>query len=158
MEELKVAQTKFFLLDNMPIGLCLVRQDFVVLYWNRCLENWTKIPRAEILGTNLCDRFTNLKQSKYKLRFQQVFQSGFPAIFSPQLHQALIPSLLPNGQSRIQHTTVNAVPAHNGDGFYALISLQDITDLSCRLQTYQQELKERKKIQAELERSNAELE
>ena len=158
MEELKIATTKFSLLDNVPIGLCLLRQDFVVLFWNRCLENWTKIPRTEILGTNLCDRFTQLNQSKYRLRFQQVFQSGFPAVFSPQLHQSLIPSLLPNKQERIQQTTVNAIPTDDGNGFYALVVLQDITDLSYRIKKYQQELTERQKIQAELERSNAELE
>ena len=158
MEEIQTAATKFSVLDNVPTGLCVVRQDFVVLFWNRCLENWTKIPRTEILGTNLGDRFPQLNQSKYQLRFQQVFRSGFPAIFSPQLHQSLIPSTLTNGQERIQQTTVNAIPADDLTGFYALIALQDITDLSDRLKIYQQELAERKKIQTELERSNAELE
>jgi len=128
---------------------------YVVLFWNRCLENWTKIPRTEILGENLCDRYTKLNQSKYQLRFKQVFQSGFPAIFSPQLHQSLIPCLQANGQERIHQTTVNAIPADNGAGFYALVTLQDITDLSYRLKKFQQELTERKKIQVELERSNA---
>ena len=158
MQEIQIATTKFSLLDNIPIGLCLLRQDFVVIFWNRCLEQWTKIPRTEILGTNLGDLYPQLNQFKYQLRFQQVFKSGFPAVFSPQLHQSLIPSLLSNGKERIHHTTVNAVPADDGDGFYALITLQDITDLSYRLKTSQQEIIERKKIQAELERSNAELE
>lgn len=158
MQEIQAAATKFSVLDSVPTGLCVVRQDFVVLFWNRCLENWTKIPRTEILGTNLGERFTQLHQSKYQLRFQQVFQSGFPAIFSPQLHQSLIPSTLTNGQERIQQTTINAIPNYDLTGFYALIALQDITDLSYRLKIYQQELAERKTIQTELERSNAELE
>jgi len=147
MKQFEIATTKFSVLDNVPTGLCLLRHDFVVLFWNRCLENWTK-----------SDHFTQLNQSKYQLRFKQVFQSGFPAIFSPQLHQSLIPCLLANGQNRIQQTTVNAIPDDNGTGFYALVTLQDITDLSYRLKKYQQELTERKKIQVELERSNAELE
>ena len=127
MKQLEIAATKLSVLDNVPTGLCLLRQDFVVLFWNRCLENWTNIPRTEILGTNLCDHYTQLNQSKYQLRFQQVFQSGFPAIFSPQLHQSLIPCLLANGRERIQQTTVNAVPADNGIGFYALVTLQDLS-------------------------------
>ena len=158
MQELNMATTKFSLLDNLPIGLCLINQDFVVVFWNRCLEKWTQIPKTEILGTNLCDHFPALNQSKYQLRFQQVFQFGLPVIFSPQLHRSLIPSLLPNGQQRIQKTTVNAIPAEDGNGFYALMVLQDITELSYRLKSYQQELIERKKTQAKLERSNAELE
>ena len=158
MQKFETIPTNFSILDNVPVGLCLLRQDFEVLFWNRCLENWTNIARTEILGTNLCQHFPQLNQSKYQLRFQQVFQSGFPAIFSPQLHPSLIPSLLPNGQKRIQQTAVNAIPAEDGNGFYGLMVLQDITDLSYRLKTYQQELAERQKIQAELERSNAELE
>lgn len=158
MQDIETAITKFSVLDNVPIGICLLRNDFVVLFWNQCLENWTSIPRTEILGTNLCDRFTQLNQSKYQLRFQQVFRSGFPAVFSPQLHRSLIPSVLPNGQERIQQITVNAIPGDDGHSFYALIALQDITELSNRLKKYQQELTERKKIQKELERSNHELE
>ncbi|MDJ0727391.1 MAG: ATP-binding protein [Prochloraceae cyanobacterium] len=158
MEEIQTTITKFSLLDNVPIGLCLLRSDFIVLFWNQCLENWTSIPRSEILGTNICDRYTQLNQSKYQFRFQQVFRSGFPAVFSPQLHQSLIPSFLPNGQERIQQITVNAIPDDDGDGFYALIALQDITELTSRLKKYQQELTARQKIQKELERSNAELE
>ena len=142
MQEIETAITKFSILDNVPIGICLLRNDFVVLFWNQCLENWTSIPRTEILGTNLCDRFTQLNQSKYQLRFQQVFRSGFPAVFSPQLHRSLIPSLLPNAQERIQQITVNAIPGDDGHGFYALIALQDITELSNRLKKYQQELTE----------------
>lgn len=158
MQDIETAITKYSVLDNVPIGLCLLRNDFVVLFWNQCLENWTSIPRREIVGTNICDRFTQLNQSKYQLRFEQVFRSGFPAVFSPQLHQSLIPSFLPNGQERIQQITVNAIKSDDGNGFYALIALQDITELSNRLVKYQEELTTRKKIQKELERSNAELE
>jgi len=158
MNQILKATTQFNLVDRVPLGLCLVRQDFVVLFWNLCLENWTKISRDEIIGQNLLDFFPHLKQPKYQSRFHQVFSGGFPAIFSPQLHAPLIPCFLPNKQKRIQQTTVNAIPTENGNSYYALMSIQDITELTDRIQIYQEELKRRKSIQRELERSNAELE
>ena len=113
--------TQFNLLDYVPFGLCLLRQDFFVLFWNCCLENWTKIPRDDIIGQNLLDFFPHLKQPKYLSRFQQVFFGGFPAIFSSQLHSPLIPCFLHNEQRRIQQTIVNAIPIDDGNGYYCLL-------------------------------------
>ena len=151
IKEIEIATAKFDILDCIPVGLCLLRQDFVVLFWNRCLEGWTKIPRTEIVGTNICNRFSQLNQSKYQLRFKQVFEGGFPTIFSHQLHQPIIPAPLPNGRGRIQQSTINAVPAFDGVGFYALVVIQDITDLTNLLE-------KRKRAETELKQSNAELE
>ena len=158
MKEIEIAKTQFSVLDYIPVGLCLLRQDFVVLFWNRCLENWTKISRTEILGTDIRNHFPNLNQPKYQLRFQQVFEGGFSSIFSPQLHKSLIPTSLTSDRERIQQTTVNAVPAFTQEGFYALMVIQDVTELTYLLQTYRKELKERQQAQEELQRSNAELE
>lgn len=157
-QDIEAANAKFSGLDYAPVGFCLLRQDFVVLFWNRCLAGWTKLPHAEVVGTDLRQHFPQLNQSKYLVRLKQVFQGGFPAIFSPQLHQSIIPSALPNGQLRTQQTTVTAVPAASGKGFYALFAIQDVTDLTHRVQIYQAELREWQRTQAELQRSNAELE
>ncbi|NET31996.1 MAG: GHKL domain-containing protein [Cyanothece sp. SIO1E1] len=69
-----------------------------------------------------------------------------------------MPSPLSNGQFRIQQTTVTAVPPPDGNYFYALVAVQDVTDLTQRVQIYQAELQERKRAEVELQRSNAELE
>lgn len=159
MKAIEIAASKLSMLDHVPVGLCLLRQDLVVLYWNRYLSDWTKIPKKEIIGTPLDARFPHLQEPKYKLRLQQVFQKGFPAVFSSQLHQALIPAEMPNGKPRIQQTTITAVPAFWDDpGFYALISIQDVTELTYRIEVYQAEIQQRQRTEAELQRSNAELE
>lgn len=155
MNEIQWAAEKFSLLDHIPIGICILRQDFTVLFWNSCLEFWTRISRNQLVGTHLIETFPNLKAAKYQNRFQQIFAGGSPAIFSSQLHRYLIPAPLPNGQMRIQHTTVTAVPDQDGVGFYVMLSIQDVTDLTIQIQNYQctqkqawQEVKERQ--QAEL--------
>lgn len=157
MDKIAKAQDQFSLLDRVPIGVCVLQSDKTVLFWNGCLEQWTKIPRNKILGTDITEHFPHLNQPKYANRLHQIFQGGPPTIFSSQLHKYLIPSPLPHGQWRIQHTTVTSVPAFNGDGFYALLSIQDVTDLTCQVQDYRNlrdqalaEVKERQRAEAEL--------
>ena len=158
MKNINTSNVSIEILDCVPVGLCLLRKDFVVLFWNSCLETWTKISRTEIVGTKIIDRFPHLQLPKYQLRFEKIFEQGVTAIFSPQLHEPLIPCLLPNGKQRIQNVTVNPVPAFEGEGFYGLLTIEDVTNATSMLAMYHKELKERKQIQEELERSNADLE
>jgi PAS domain S-box-containing protein len=37
-------------LDLLPLGLCVLDRQFVVLFWNRTLEQWSGVGRAEIVG------------------------------------------------------------------------------------------------------------
>ena len=209
--ESKTIEQKFGVLDSVPVGACLLRDDFVVLFWNACLEEWTKIPRSQILGTSITTHFPHLLQVKYATRFQQIFAGGPPTIFSSQIHKYLIPATWQDGQQRIQQTTVTAVPAQqagmaeveienlvrlnlelqaegtfgveeatsaflswesplsvssliwpgvNSQSFYALLVIQDVTDLTHRIQAYRtmrdqalEEVKVRQRVEEELRSS-----
>jgi diguanylate cyclase (GGDEF)-like protein/PAS domain S-box-containing protein len=211
IDESKTIEEKFGVLDSVPVGACLLRDDFVVLFWNTCLEEWTKIPRSQMLGTKITTHFPHLSQPKYANRFQQIFAGGPPTIFSSQIHKHLIPATWQDGQQRIQQTTVTAVPAleagvaepeikdlalqtlkleaegnggfresanavlswdspflmsptgwpvANSQSFYALLVLQDVTDLTHRIQAYRtmrdqalEEVKERQRVEEELRSS-----
>jgi diguanylate cyclase (GGDEF)-like protein/PAS domain S-box-containing protein len=217
IEESKTIEDKFGVLYNVPVGACLLRDDFVVLFWNTCLEDWTKIPRSQILGTKITTHFPHLNQLKYATRFQQIFAGGPPTIFSSQIHKYLIPATWQDGQQRIQQTTVTAVPAQqarrgigiavpeqeirdlvrstlelesegtvgvgepttafldgesppsvspstcpvtNSQSFYALLVIQDVTDLTQRIQAYRtmrdqalEEVKVRQRVEEELRSS-----
>jgi diguanylate cyclase (GGDEF)-like protein/PAS domain S-box-containing protein len=210
-QESKTIEQKFGVLDSVPVGVCLLRDDFVVLFWNTCLEDWTKIPRSQMLGTNITTHFPHLLQVKYATRFQQIFAGGPPTIFSSQIHKYLIPATWQDGQQRIQQTTVTAVPAQeagmaeveignlvrlnleleaegtvrvgeptsgflswesspsvsssiwsglNCPSFYALLVIQDVTDLTHRIQAYRtmrdqalEEVKVRQRVEEELRSS-----
>ncbi|MUG95275.1 response regulator [Scytonema sp. UIC 10036] len=134
--EVEQAQEKFSLLDRIPLGNFVLHSDRTVLFWNCCLEEWTKIPRSKILGNSIYDYFPHLNQPRYASRLHQIFEGGPPTIFSSQLHKYVIPVPVAQDKYRIQHTTVTAVPALDGDGFYALFSIQDVTDLTFRVQEY----------------------
>jgi signal transduction histidine kinase len=172
VNELKSALQQFSMLDFMPVGVCVLREDLTVLFWNKCLEQWTGILRQHIVGSPIDNQFRHFRTSLYMTRLQRIFQGGPPLVFSSQLHQYVIPAPLPTGQLRIQHATVTAVPAQDGTGYHALFTLQDVTDQTRRLQEYQQmrdraltEVTERRQAEealqryaAELQRSNQELE
>ena len=44
---------QFALLDHMPIGAFVLQKDFVVVFWNSRLEDWTGIPRSQIIGEEI---------------------------------------------------------------------------------------------------------
>lgn len=136
LEIIAQAQEKFSHFDLIPLGLCILKSDYTVIYWNNCLEEWTKISRESILGTTLTERFPHLSQPQYTSRLQDIFKGGPPAIFSSQLHKYIIPAPSRQGKNRIQHTTVTSLPGIEADNYYALMSIQDVTDLTYRVQEY----------------------
>lgn len=133
---MQMGEETFKIIERVPICSCVLREDFTVLFWNTCLEEWTKIPRSPIVGRSLLAHFNHLNEPKNARRLQQIFEGGLPTIFSSQLHKYIIPSTLPDGQPRIQHTAVTAIPAENGTGFYALFSIEDVTDITRRIENY----------------------
>ncbi|MBW4428847.1 MAG: response regulator [Nostoc desertorum CM1-VF14] len=136
MNIIEQAQEKFSLLDKIPLGAFVLQSDYIVIFWNSCLEEWTKIPKSKILGISIQEYFPHLNQPRYASRLHQIFQGGPPTIFSSQLHKYIIPVPISKDKYRIQHTTVTAVSALHGDGFYALFSIEDLTDLTFRVQEY----------------------
>ncbi|MEA5506313.1 ATP-binding protein [Halotia wernerae UHCC 0503] len=136
MNIIEHTQEKFSLLDQIPLGAFVLQSNYIVLFWNCCLEQWTKISRDKILGTSIHEYFPHLNQRRYASRLSQIFQGGPPTIFSSQLHKYIIPVPLSQDKYRIQHTTVTAVSALDGNGFYALFSIEDLTDLTFRVQEY----------------------
>ncbi len=136
MNEWEAAAQRFNVFDHVPVGICVVRSDYRILYWNKCLEVWTGIKRADIVRSDLCNHFPHLKEPRYHIRIDIVFQTGLPTVFSSQLHGHIIPSRLSTGELRIQHTNVTALPPFNGKDFYALITIEDVTELSYRIRDH----------------------
>ncbi|MBF0343895.1 MAG: ATP-binding protein [Nitrospirae bacterium] len=155
----------FKVLDNVPMGIFVLQDDLTVMFWNRCIENWTNIPREQIVGTNIGEHYSHLREPRYLSRIKPIFEGGPPTIFSAQLHKHIIPSWGLNKQLRIQHTTVTAMPATEGNGFFALFVIADVSDLTIRIQEYKtlrdqalEEIKMRKEAEMKLKEFNQNLE
>ncbi len=150
----------FSLLDYVPMGAFVLNADYRVIYWNKCLETWTGIKAQDILGQDARARFPRLDQPKIAGRLEGIFLGGPPSIFSAQLHRYIVPAPLPGGHMRLQNTMVNAVASDNG--FFALFTLQDVTEISRRLEQYiamrnqaLTEVEERRKVEKEIKEREA---
>jgi two-component system cell cycle response regulator len=127
---------QFCLLDNVPIAICVVDKEYNIVFWNNCIESWTKKNKADVLGKKLGTIYSHFNEKKYTCRIDPILSGGPPAIFSSQLHGHLFPSKLPNGQFRILQTTVSNVPAEGKNQYYALFAIKDFTELSYRIIDY----------------------
>lgn len=161
---LELAATRFALLDHAPIGEMVVGADLTVLFWNRCLELWTGLPRANVVGQPLFELFPHLAAAKYASRIRSVFLGGAPTIFSAQLHPYLIPAPLPGGKFRAQYTVVTGIPGETPGSFAAVFAIQDVTSLTEAIDGHRQVLERllserevRRKAEEALLRSTTEL-
>lgn len=153
----------FEMFEYIPLGVFVLRSDFVVLFWNSLIEEWTGINRNSIVGAKILDHFPNLGSRKYLDRLNTIFSGGPPIVFSSQLHKHIIPSPLSNNRFRIQHTTVVALLS-SGEDFHALFAIQDVTDMTERIHSYRRlhehallEIDERKKAEDALQREKERL-
>jgi PAS domain S-box-containing protein len=119
-------------LDALPLGVFVLAKDGAVRFWNRAIEQWTGIGRDAIIGRPIAEFFDSLRRPRYVERLENVFESGAPLILSSQLHGQIVPCTLPSGEPRVQHATVTAIPSAAG-GFDALFAIQDVTDLTHRV-------------------------
>jgi signal transduction histidine kinase len=165
LNDINVAAGNFGILDHVPVGVFLLRRDFVVLFWNACLEDWSGIQRDAIVGNTIVSFFPHLGSPRYASRLKDIFEGGPPTIFSSQLHHNIIPSRLSPKNQRIQHTVITSIQAPDGKGYDALFAIQDVTDLTTRIRDYRtmrdqalEEVRERKRIEAELIRTQEGLE
>ncbi len=81
MDDIKKMAAQFKILDHSPIGQFVLSKDFVVIFWNRCLETWSGISRDQIVGTNLITQFPHLGNDKYIGRIKDIFQYSAPIVF-----------------------------------------------------------------------------
>ena len=135
IEDINKEAEQFAVLDHSPIGQFVLRNDFFVIFWNRCLEAWSGISRTEIVGTNLLIHFPHLGNDMYTNRIKSVFNSSPPIVFSSQLHKYFIPSPLPGGKFRNQSTFITSIPAQEDGEFYAFFAIQDETSVTTALKS-----------------------
>ncbi len=130
MSVVEIANDQLKALDYIPVGICVINRDYEVLFWNSCMEDWCAINRSEILGSDFSFHFPHFEKERYYNRIINLLDGGAPTIFSPQLHGNIFQLYLPNGEPRIHHTIVIAIPSFDEDDFYALFAVEDVTELT----------------------------
>ena len=155
---------KYYFFDFIPIGICIIDKDFIVRFWNYCLEDWTDLARKDIVGTCLLDNYPKLGENKYRTLIDGIFNGGPPVIFSSQLHKNIFPPIFNTSVERIQHVTLSSMWDSAATEFLALFSVEDVTDLNNNIKDYRKmrdqaldEIENRKKIEEELIKHKTQL-
>jgi len=128
MNASEIMDDRFIVPDHIPVGVYVIDKDYIVRFWNNCMEDWTGIHKDYIEGDDLGNNFPSFNESRYRSRIESVFNGGPPIILSARLHKDIFPSPLPNGELRVLNTTVTAVPASDGNSYDALFVAEDITE------------------------------
>ncbi|MBL8828692.1 MAG: response regulator [Planctomycetaceae bacterium] len=119
--------TSFAAFDLLPLGACLVDRNLRVLGWNRVLEEWTGLSRAEVQNTSLADKYPHLSDGRLRNRFNQIVESRSPGVLSAALHGCFLPVQLPGDTPdalMVQKTTIRP---WNRAGDVVLVVIEDVT-------------------------------
>ncbi len=146
-------------LDCLPLGVCLLREDWTVIFWNRCLENWSHLPRTRILGQSVFALFPSFADTEYEKCLQKIFDGGADVVLSSEEHGPLFMFEPDGGEARYQRVHITNVPSDDDGCVRAMITVEDVTDLCLQVKLYQesqerakQELSDRRMAEAALTR------
>jgi PAS domain S-box-containing protein len=126
----------FQVFEDIGTGIFILNPEFKVQYWNVCLEDWTTVINADILGSTIWDYFPKFKQETLKKRIQSVFDDGMPVVLSSSLNKDL---LVPEGHDltkrktyEVSVTLLDSVP--EDPSIYTLFTVNNVTELTRKLE------------------------
>lgn len=83
--------TIFNLLDYLPLGTCLLDDEFIITYWSRTLRDLTGISEQEILGSNFVEKFSVFQRGLNHDRIKSLKPGSPPLYLSTKLNENLLP-------------------------------------------------------------------
>lgn len=144
------------LLDSISTGICIIDRNYQVVYWNEYLETYTGVSSEDILGLKIGEFFPSFLEPKYTDRIEPVFEGWPPVFFSSRLNTLFHP-VAHEKEITYQDVTITALLDKDELNFYAVITVEDVSDLNRKLeernQLYkkaQDEIEFREKVQAKL--------
>lgn len=151
----------FTALQNLPAGICVVDENYNVEFWNRQIELWTGIKSSEICRRKITEFYPHLNDYIYTERIRDAIVDCIPQVFSSMFGSSVIPVENMSGEAIEQRTSV--VPykcPENGDNRYAIIMIEDVSDLKKEVEAFRK-MKDRaiialnEQLKAEKERFEA---
>lgn len=118
----------FAVLENLPVGVCVVDDKLAVGFWNRQIEIWSELSSDAVVDRPLTEVLPHLASDDIFIeRLKESIISRIPQVFSSRLGVSVIPEERRSGKNREQRTSI--VPYQYKDDDYALIVIEDISDL-----------------------------
>ncbi len=151
-------------LNALPVGICIIREDHTISFWNQTLVSWTGISPDSAEGCILEDIVPQFRQHHENARLSVVFRGGGPVILSSRFHPRIFP-LRDNGQNegRFQRITISPFILPD-EGAQAIITVEDVTAITEQVFRYRTirdqiayELEEKKRTERALEMALSKL-
>lgn len=145
-------------LNTIPVGICIIREDHTISFWNRTIEAWTGISPEHAKDRILEDIVPQFGEQHEKSRLKVVFKGGGPVILSSRFHPRIFP-LREKSQIEGKYQRVTISPFILPDeGLQAIITVEDVTAITEQVFRYRNikdlvacELEEKKMTQKALE-------
>jgi PAS domain S-box-containing protein len=155
-----VAQ-RYSMMNDIPSGMFVMRDDCTVLAWNSCIARWTGIDKERITGGNITLFFPRFTEEKILSKLEKVFKGKEHVLFSPERYSDIIPCSHSKERSRTLKIHANSVVSYDGRSFYALFTVEDISALSIRMSDFEtmrdkalEEISMRATVEEELKQKN----
>jgi len=127
---------RYSMMNDIPSGMFVMRDDFTVLAWNSCIARWTGIDKDKINGKNITLFFPRFTEEKILSKLEKVFKGKDHVLFLPERYSDLIPCSHSKERFRTLKIHANSVSSYNENSFYALFTLEDISALSIRMSDF----------------------
>ena len=129
---------QFALFDTLPVGICVVDQQWAIRLWNQALSKMTGVEQEAVVGQEFFKRFEHLAAIRFRRRIEDVLNTGLPAVFSPVLTPQFFPveSVRRVGRERFQQATVSRLGER--DSGLISITVVDVTEEQMRLRKYRE--------------------
>lgn len=135
-QEKRFVSQRYSMMDDVPSGMFVMRDDFTVLAWNACIARWTGIDKDRINGKNVTKFFPRFSEEKILSKLEKIFKGKDHVLFSPERYSDLIPCSHSKERSRTLKIHASSVLSCDGKSFYVLFTLEDITALSIRMSDF----------------------
>lgn len=122
--------------DHIPIGICIINNNFNIIFWNRTLETWTNIHREDVIFKNIFELFPHLQTPKYKSRLQLMFSGRPPMVLSPMLNEYFIPIKDNEGNNQAQTVTLSSIPTNETGLYNVIIAIENVATLFNKVKQY----------------------
>lgn len=122
----QLTNSEFRLLDGLPLGVCILREDWVVLFWNQHLANWTGIAKVDVEQTPIHHFFSHFAEAHFHQLLQPVFTQGITTTAASASDRPFFPAATPSNRSSVQQISISPVELTSGQTRLAMISVQPL--------------------------------
>jgi len=145
------------LFESLQLGMLIVRSDWTVVAWSEVLATWTGTAAAEIVGTNLADRYPQLRESHLAIQLESVLRTGNPAVLTPPVVPHLLPVSARGSLATLPMMQETRIHRLATEPCQALIILRDITAEQLQREAFHREHDEFISLQNQLAATNIAL-